>query len=75
MIKVASALERDRMVTWDNVEKRYGKEIADKMKESEWLSCITVVMLPNGEPDIPQSDIDNAYRDVMGEKVPYWMWD
>ncbi len=63
------------MVTWDEVEKKYGKELADKMSKSEWLCGITVTMLPDGRADIPESDIENAYLDTIGKKVSPCRWD
>ena len=50
---------------WKEVEERYGKEIADKMAQSDMLTGITVVMR-DGEADIPYRDIDRAYMDVIG---------
>jgi hypothetical protein len=60
---------------WKEVEEKYGKKMADKMKKSEFLNGITVRRLPNGEVDIPESDIRNAYNDVTGRGVRWWEWD
>ena len=74
---------------WRDVEKFYGTEIANKMKESKWLQNVTVTaVLPNGkeatyedvkagraEWDFPLRDIENAYRDVTGLKVHVENWD
>lgn len=60
---------------WTDVEKKYGKRLANKMKKSEYLQGITVIAGPNGEADIPERDIDLAYRDVMGKKIHPLEWD
>ncbi|MDD2246419.1 MAG: hypothetical protein PHC39_04990 [Proteiniphilum sp.] len=39
------------------------------MKKSQWFEGITCTILPNGDIDIPQRDIDNAYDDVMGNRI------
>lgn len=59
---------------WKEVEEKYGKKIADRMKRSRMLMGITVTKR-NGEWDIPESDIENAYRDVMGKPIPLEGWD
>ena len=74
---------------WRDVEKFYGTEIANCMKESKWLQNVTVTaVLPNGkeamyedvkagraEWDFPESDLENAYRAVTGLKVRAESWD
>ena len=60
---------------WAEVEEKYGKPLADKMKQSNWLEGITLTMRDTGETEIPESDIDNAYRDVTGKRIEDWMWD
>ena len=57
---------------WKEVEERYGKEMADKMAESDMLTAITVT-IRDGETDIPESDIDRAYMDVMS--IPIYVFD
>ena len=59
---------------WEEVEKIYGKDLADKMKKSEYLMGITVTM-KNGKMDIPESDIILAYKDVTGKPIHYFEWD
>lgn len=57
---------------WSEVEDKYGKEMADKMKKSQYLFGITCVKRDDGELDIPESDIELAYKDVTGQKIhPY----
>jgi hypothetical protein len=63
------------MVTKKQVIKKYGKEMWKKMCATGWLDCITVVMLPNGETDIPERDIDIALRAVKGEYIHPEEWD
>ena len=54
---------------WSDVEKKYGKEIADKMAKSEYLMAITVRKRSDGEIDIPERDIYLAYKDVVGKPI------
>jgi hypothetical protein len=51
---------------WSEVERKYGKEIADKMRSSQYLKVITVCLTEDGEVDIPESDIRNAFRETLG---------
>jgi len=60
---------------WSEVEEKYGKETADKMKRSSWLECITVRQLKNGDIDIPESDIMNAYDNIKGNKINWMRFD
>lgn len=60
------------MVTWKQVIERHGQEMADRMVATGLLDGITCVMLPSGEGDIPQCDIDRALRAVRGQPVPDW---
>ena len=63
------------MVTWNEVIEKYGEDMASKMKKSVYLQCITVQMNENGEVDIPERDINLAFRDVTGGKIEHWEWD
>jgi len=60
---------------WDDVEKLYGKSIANRMKHSKMLSAITVQVLDNGDFDIPEIDIENAYKDITGQYIHPYAWD
>jgi len=60
---------------WEEVEEKYGKELADRMKTSEYLVGNTVSIGKDGKIDIPERDIDLAYRDVTGKKIHAWEWD
>lgn len=60
---------------WKKVVEIYGKEMAAKMKKSKMLRGITMTILPNGELDIPESDIRLAYKDVTGQKIHDLEWD
>lgn len=59
---------------WEEVEKKYGKRLANKMKKSKYLQGITMT-LKNGKLDIPERDIDLAYRDVMKRPIHIFEWD
>jgi hypothetical protein len=107
------------MPTKEEVIKKYGKPMWNKMVKSTWLDCITVTihralcvcrcekcgcvtnmwigppfdwniqpncecgrwkglhieMIIKSESDIPQSDIDRAYRAAKGEKIHHLEWD
>ena len=56
---------------WEDVEKKYGKELADKMRKSKYLQGITVELTEEGKVDIPEGDIKLAYKDVTGKPIYY----
>ena len=58
---------------WKEIEKKYGKETANKMKKH--LKGITVKVRKDGKIDIPGSDLRLAYRIVMGKKAHSSEWD
>jgi len=60
---------------WKEVEIRFGKEIANAMKKSHYLEGITVTYDENCEIDYPESDIELAFKDVMGYSIHYSEWD
>ena len=60
---------------WEEVEKEYGKEIADKMKSSRYLRGITLSFTEDGKTDFPESDIRLAYKDVMHIPIHPLEWD
>lgn len=62
-------------MTPEEAKEFYGEETYEAMKESGWLSGITVTMTEDGEMDIPKSDLDRAYRAVQGEEIGAWEWD
>ena len=57
------------------VEKKYGKKVADKMKDSPYLQGITCRLTETGEVDIPERDIDLAYRWLTKQKISEGEWD
>jgi hypothetical protein len=63
------------MPTWKQVVEKYGQEMSDKMADTGLLDAITCVMTPAGEADIPQCDIDLAYRAANGGEIRGWDWD
>jgi len=60
---------------WKEVIKKYGKKMAAKMKKSSYLEGITVSIDKNGKMDIPERDIEIAYKDVTGKKISDAEWD
>jgi hypothetical protein len=63
------------MVTKKQVIEKYGKEMWDKMCATGWLDAITVTLLPDGDGDIPESDIDRAFRAANGKYIHPLEWD
>ena len=63
------------MPTADQVIKKVGKKMWDKMCATGWLDGITVSLNPDGTTDIPESDIERAYRAAHGERITAWEWD
>ena len=61
-------------LTWHQVEKKFGKELADKMKKSDYLKGITVCTI-GSITYIPPSDIERAYKDVTGKPINHLDWD
>ena len=53
----------------------FGEDLWKKMCASGWLDGITVVLLPNGETDIPESDLLRAYRAARGGSIHPLEWD
>lgn len=60
---------------WEQVIKKYGKTIAKKMSKSKYLTGITITMTDDGKPDIPESDIRLAFKDIIGKKIEDSEWD
>ena len=60
---------------WNEVEKKYGKELADKIKKSDLLRGVTVELREDGKVDIPERDIELAYKEIMGKPIHPWEWD
>ena len=59
------------MPTEEQVIEKYGKDMWDKMVNTGWLDGITVELMPDGKTNIPQSDIDRAYRAANGKYVSH----
>jgi hypothetical protein len=53
------------MVTKEQAIEKYGKEMWDKMVDTGWLDGITCKITPDGKLDIPQYNIDCAYREAV----------
>ena len=60
---------------WEEVEEKYGKEMADKISKSKYLHGITISIGKDGKPDIPERDIHLAYKDVTGKHIGVGEWD
>jgi len=60
---------------WKEVVKKYGQEMADKMDKSKYLQGITISHTREGQADIPERDIELAYKDVKGYDIHVHEWD
>lgn len=60
---------------WEEVERKYGKKLSDKMKKSVYLKGITITRTEDGKVDIPEHDIYLAYKDVTGKDIHPLEWD
>ena len=56
-------------------EKKYGKEMLEKMVKTEYLNNITITMNKDGTTDIPERDYELAYRAVKGKYISSLEWD
>ena len=63
------------MPTKEEVIKKYGKRMWDAMVKTGWLDGITCTINPDGSIDIPESDIDRAYRSANGIHISAEEWD
>lgn len=54
------------------LEKKYGKNLIDKIFKNGYLNGCTMGILENGEEDIYECDIINAIKQMNG--IPY-CWD
>ena len=63
------------MPTQKEAIKIFGQTRWDSMCATGWLNGITVRLLPNGEMDIPESDLLRAYRASRGGKIHPIEWD
>lgn len=52
---------------------KYGKETLEKM--SKYMQAVTVSLDEDSEIDTPESDYEQAYRRLKGEKIHPWEWD
>jgi len=59
----------------EQAEIKYGKEMLKKMELTGWLDGITITMNDKGEPDVPESDYERAFRAANGEKIHPLVWD
>ena len=52
----------------------YGYNVWQAMKTSHWLNGITLTMR-DGQADIPEEDLDRAYRHIQGLPISSVEWD
>jgi hypothetical protein len=53
--------------------RKYGEETYQKM--SKFMGVITVSLDENGEVDIPERDLELAYKQLHGYKMHSFEWD
>ncbi len=63
------------MPTKEHIIEKYGQNTWDAMFKTGFLTGVTCVITPDGKLDIPQRDIDIAYRAVKGERISWREWD
>lgn len=63
------------MPTKEQVIEKVGIEMWEKMCKTGWLDGITCHFNKDGTIEIPQSDIDRAYRAANGERILSHEWD
>ena len=56
-------------MTPKEAEKKYGKEMIEKMKRTGYLDGITISFTNKGEPDVPDEDYERAYRAAKGGHI------
>jgi len=56
---------RDYLMKIPELEKKYGKELIDKILKGYYLDSCTIAIV-NGEDDIPESDIRLAVSKIKG---------
>lgn len=65
---------RDYLMKIPELEKKYGKELIDKILKGHYLDGCTIAIV-NGEDDIPESDIRLAIREINGDEICNWELD
>jgi len=63
------------MVTKKEILKKYGKKLGNKILKDTYMTGITVTILPDGDYNIPQSDVIRALRHIEDEKFEDGAWD
>ena len=63
------------MPTREQIIEKYGKEIWDKMIDTGWLDGITCRVTSDGKLNIPQHNIDCAYRAATGKHISHLEYD
>jgi hypothetical protein len=63
------------MPTYKQALDKYGAEMMKKMDRTGFLDGITCVLNKDGSIEIPQRDLDIAYRAAKGEEIDLEEWD
>jgi hypothetical protein len=59
----------------EELDKKYGKKLVDKIIRNGYLDGCTVKINQDGSEDIPEEDIRFALREMSGEKISDFEWD
>ncbi len=57
-----------------DLEKKYGKELMDRILKGKYLDGCTIAII-HGEEDIPEEDVMRAVREMRGLKIGPSDWD
>lgn len=55
--------------------KKYGPKLGKAILNDDWMQGITVTTLPNGEMNIPDSDVERALKHIRGKSISEFEWD
>ena len=59
----------------EELDKKYGKKLVDKIIGEGYLDGCTIKINQDGSEDIPEEDIRLALREMNGEKISDFEWD
>ena len=59
----------------EEIIKKYGKRLWNKIKKSEMIRGITITITKDGKEDFPERDIELAIKDLKGEYIHPFEWD
>lgn len=57
---------------WEELNKKYGKKLIDRVFKGNSLRGYTYTILPDGKEDYLESYIINAIKEINCEKITDW---